>query len=102
MNTAFEVYLNTVIKPYQNKLLNCISKILKINKIDLPIEIIQNKPITSKFSVEDMKSVMTQDEIREELGLPPLETGENVEEDDFAKVGSMVTDGVELPLFDMA
>jgi len=100
LNTAFEVYLNTVIKPYQNKLLNCISKILKINKIDLPIEIIQNKPITSKFSVEDMKSVMTQDEIREELGLPPLEAGENVEEDDFAKVGSMVTDGVELPLFD--
>lgn len=83
LNTAFEVYLNTVIKPYQEKILRCVGKVLEINKINLPIEIIQNKPITSKFTVEDMKSVMTQDEIREELGLPPLEDNEMVEEDEY-------------------
>ena len=102
LNSAFEVYLNTVVKPYQDKILRCIGHILDVNKIGLPIEIIQNKPITSKWSVEDMKSVMTQDEIREEMGLPPLSDNDKVEEDknEFAKVGTMITDGVELPLFE--
>ena len=85
LNTAFEVYLNTVVKPYQEKILRCIDMILEINKMKLPIEIIQNKPITSKFTIDDMRSVMTQDEIREELGLAPLETDEIVEEDDFSE-----------------
>ncbi|QDP46329.1 MAG: putative portal protein [Prokaryotic dsDNA virus sp.] len=97
LNSAFEVYLNTVVKPYQNTILKCISKILDVNNIALPIEFIQNKPITSKFTLEDMKEVMTTDEIREELGLPPLEAGQ---EQEFAKVGSIVTDNIELPLFD--
>jgi len=88
LNSAFEVYLNTVVKPYQNKILRCISKILKVNKVNIPLEIIQNKPITSKFTIEDMKSVMTQDEIREELGLPPLETNEAVEEDEYTQMSS--------------
>tara|TARA_R110001606_G_scaffold5778_2_gene26346 strand:- start:368 stop:2236 length:1869 start_codon:yes stop_codon:yes gene_type:complete len=88
LNSAFEVYLNTVVKPYQNKILRCISKILKINNIYLPLEIIQNKPITSKFTLEDMKSVMTQDEIREELGLPPLETNEMVDEDEYTEMSN--------------
>tara|TARA_R100000482_G_scaffold58302_2_gene21183 strand:- start:5032 stop:7146 length:2115 start_codon:yes stop_codon:yes gene_type:complete len=97
LNSAFEVYLNTVIKPYQQTILKALNKIFDINNIALPIEFIQNKPITSKFTIEDMKEVMTTEEIREELGLPPLETGEEV---GFAKVGSMITDGIELPLFD--
>jgi len=88
LNQAFEVYLNTVVKPYQNKILKCISKILKVNKIDIPLEIIQNKPISSKFTLEDMKAVMTQDEIREEIGLPPLETNEEVEEDEYTEMSS--------------
>jgi len=100
LNTAFEVYLNTVVKPYQNRIINCLTKIFSINKINVPIEFIQNKPITTKFTLEDLKSVMTQDEIREELGLSPLESSEKVEEDEFSKVGSMITDGEELPLFD--
>jgi len=97
LNSAFEVYLNTVVKPYQNTILKCISKILDVNNIGLPLEFIQNKPITSKFTLEDMKEVMTQDEIREELGLPPLNA---VQEEEFAKVGSMVRDGEDLPLYD--
>ena len=104
LNSAFEVYLNTVVKPYQNTILKAIGKILDINNIALPIEIIQNKPITSKWTIEDMKEVMSQDEIREEHGLKPLEDELTAEEDDnrrkYAKVGSMITDGKELPLFD--
>jgi len=103
LNSAFEVYLNTVIKPFQNNILSCIGKILEVNGINLPIEFVQNKPITSRFSLEDMKSVMTQDEIRQELGLPALEeelTADKEETQKYAKVGSMITDGKELPLFD--
>jgi hypothetical protein len=90
LNQAFEVYLNSVIKPYQNNILSCLSTILEVNNMNLPLEFIQNKPITSKWTVEDMKEVMTQDEIREELGLAPLENDEvTADEDDFEKVGEI-------------
>lgn len=88
LNQAFEIYLNTVIKPYQDRILRCFGKIFEINDMNLPVEIIQNKPITTQFTVEDMKAVMTQDEIREELGLPPLEADEMVEEDEYRKMSS--------------
>lgn len=82
LNSAFEVYLNTVVKPFQNNILNCIGKILQVNDINLPIEIVQNKPITTRFSLEDMKSVMTSDEIRSELGLKPLEEELTADDED--------------------
>ena len=82
LNSAFEVYLNSVIKPFQNNILSCIGKILEVNGINLPIEIVQNKPITTRFTLEDMKSVMTQDEIRQEIGLPALEEELTAEEDE--------------------
>ena len=104
LNSAFEVYLNSVVKPFQNNILSCLGKILEVNGINLPIEIVQNKPITTRFTIEDMKSVMTEDEIRAELGLKPLEQELTSDEEDkrqkYAKVGSMITDGKELPLFD--
>jgi len=104
LNSAFEVFLNSVIKPYQKNILSCLGKILEVNGINLPIEIVQNKPITTRFTIEDMKSVMTQDEIRAELGLKPLEEELTAEDEDkrqkYSKVGSMITDGKELPLFD--
>jgi hypothetical protein len=105
LNSAFEVFLNSVIKPFQNNILACLGKILEVNGINLPIEIVQNKPITTRFTIEDMKEVMTTDEIRSELGLKSLEEEElTADEEDkrqkYAKVGSMITDGKELPLFD--
>ena len=86
LNSAFEVYLNSVVKPFQKNILSCLGKILEVNGINLPIEIVQNKPITSRFTIDDMKSVMTEDEIRQELGLKPLETEENVAEDEYQKM----------------
>ena len=103
MNAAFEIYLNTVVVPYQKHIIKTLSKIFEINGINIPFSFVQAKPITTKFTIEDMKAVMTQDEIREELGLKPLAEGEVVEEDEnvnLAKVGTMITDGKELPLFD--
>ena len=87
LNSAFEVYLNTVVKPFQSHILKVLAKIFKINDMDLPISFVQAKPIASRFDIEDMRAVMTQDEIREELGLPALERNEEVEEDELSKVG---------------
>ena len=87
LNSAFEVYLNTVVKGFQVHILRVLAKIFKINNMDLPVSFIQAKPITTQFTIEDMRSVMTQEEIREELGLAPLEQNQIVDEDDFSKVG---------------
>ena len=69
--------------------------------MDLEVGFVQLKPITVQFDSKTVREVMTQNEIREDLGLPALDEEETVEEKStFSKVGSMVTDGVELPLFD--
>ena len=104
LNAAFEVYLNTVVIPFQKHIIKTLSKIFEVNGINIPFSFVQAKPITSKFTIEDMKEVMTQDEIREELGLKPLADEDLTAEDEdrysLKKVGSMITDGIELPLFD--
>jgi len=82
LNSAFEVYLNTVIKPYQTTILNCLNKILMVNGINVDLAFVQSKPMTTRFTIDDMRAVMTQEEIREELGLPPLEV-EEVVDDEF-------------------
>jgi hypothetical protein len=97
LNAAGNFYLNTVVKPFQDQIVKVLRKIFKVNNIDMPVNFVQLKPITLEFTSEDLKAVMTEAEIRDELGLEPLDI--EVRED-FAKVGSMVTDGKELPLFD--
>lgn len=92
---AADFYLNTVVKGYQTHIIQTLVKIFRFNNMDLPISFVQSKPLTSKFSIEEMTKVMTQDEIREEIGLPELEKEEVVEED-LAKVGMI--DGK--PVFD--
>ena len=99
LNAAGNYYLNTVCKPYQNHIIKVLRRLFRVNNMDMPISFVQIKPITLDFTSEDLKAVMEQDEIREELGLPPLNE-EVVVREDFAKVGSMITDGVELPLFE--
>jgi hypothetical protein len=86
INSAANFYLNTTIKPFQQKLLNTLRKIFRVNNMDMPISFIQLKPITTRFTNQDLMAVMTQDEIREELGLPPLKE-EVVVKDEFSKVG---------------
>jgi hypothetical protein len=82
MNAAFEIYLNTVIVPYQKHIIKTLAKIFEVNGINIPFSFVQAKPITSKFTIEDMKEVMTEDEIREELGLKPLSDEELTAEDE--------------------
>jgi hypothetical protein len=73
LNSASNFYLNTVVKPYQDHILKVLRKIFRVNDMDMPISFVQLKPITLEFTSEDLKGVMTEDEIREELGLKPLD-----------------------------
>ena len=85
LNAAANFYLNTVVQPLQNHILNTLQTIFSVNNIDLPVSFVQLKPITIEFTSEDLKAVMTQDEIREELGLKPAAEVEVRE--DLSKVG---------------
>ena len=84
LNSAFNFYLNTVIIPFQLNIKNTLQTIFSVNDMDLPVEFVQLKPITLEFTSEDLKGILTEDELREEMGLKPL----NVEvREDFSKVG---------------
>ena len=82
LNSAFEVYQNTVIKPFQANILKTLSKIFEVNDMNLPVSIKQLTPITTKFDNDTLKEVLTQDELRSELGLDPLEEDENTAEEE--------------------
>jgi hypothetical protein len=99
INSAANFYLNTVVKPFQDHIVKELRKIFQVNNMDMPVNFVQLKPITTRFTNQDLMAVMTQDEIREELGLPPLDEEVEVKEN-LAKVGTMITDGKELPLYE--
>ena len=85
---AANFFLNTVISPFQIHLIKQLRKIFKVNQMDMPVKFVQLKPITVQFDSKTIREVMTQDEIREELGLEPLGVEEVVDETiDFSKVG---------------
>ena len=84
LNSSGNFYLNTVVKPFQDHLVKQLRKIFQVNLMDMPVNFVQLKPITLEFTSEDLKGVMTEEEIRNELGLEPLDV--EVRED-FSKVG---------------
>ena len=84
LNASANFFLNTVVKPYQDHIVKQLRKIFKVNDMDMPVNFVQLKPITLEFTSEDLKGVMTEAEIRDELGLEPLDV--EVRED-FSKVG---------------
>tara|TARA_R110001606_G_scaffold170998_1_gene316602 strand:+ start:2909 stop:4909 length:2001 start_codon:yes stop_codon:yes gene_type:complete len=86
LNSASNFYHNTVIVNFQNKILKVLSKIFKVNDMDIPVQFVQLKPITTKFTNQDLAGVLTPDEIREEMGYEPLDVDVEVRED-FSKVG---------------
>ena len=79
---ASNFYINTVIRPFQLNILNTLQTIFSVNNMDLEVEFVQLKPITVQFDSKTIREVMTQDEIREDIGLPPLERDEETVEQD--------------------
>ncbi len=90
---AANFYQNTVVRGFQLNILNTLQTIFSVNNMDLPVEFVQLKPITVQFDSKTIREVMTQDEIREDIGLAPLADDEDTVEQDvkLAKVG--VIDG---------
>ena len=86
---AANFYLNTVIRPFQLNILDTLQTIFSVNNMDLEVEFVQLKPITVQFDSATIREVMTQDEIREDIGLAPLGEDESTVEQDvkFSKVG---------------
>ena len=95
LNAASNFYLNTVVMPFQGQILKVLHKIFQVNNMDMPVQFVQLKPITVKFTNQDLAAVLTSDEIREEMGYAPLDVDVDVRED-FSKVGMI--DGK--PVFD--
>jgi hypothetical protein len=81
---ASNFYLNSVVMPFQGQIIKVLHKIFKVNNMDMPVQFVQLKPITIQFDSETIRDVMTQDEIRESIGLAPLQ-GQDVAED-FTKM----------------
>jgi hypothetical protein len=89
LNSAANFYSNTVVKPFQEHILKVLRKIFTVNNMDMPVRFEQLKPITTRFTNQDLAAVMTQDEIREELGLAPLKEDIVVDED-FTKMSEKI------------
>ena len=83
LNSAGNFYLNTVVKPFQDQIVKQLRKIFQVNQMDMPVNFVQLKPITLEFTSEDLKGIMTESELRNEMGLEPLDV--EVRED-FSKV----------------
>ena len=76
LTQAYELYMNTVVKPYQNTILRTFKRLLAVNGVVVPFGVKDTQPLNSLFGADILKDVLTQDEIREEAGYAPLETGE--------------------------
>jgi hypothetical protein len=71
---AFELYYNQVIAKLQNRVLETLNKILKINGAqEIKFEVIKPQLISTKFSEAVMARVMKINELRKEIGLEELE-----------------------------
>jgi len=86
---AANFYVQTVVRPFQLNLLDTLQTIFSVNNMDLEVGFIQLKPITVQFDSKTVREVMTQNEIREDLGLPALDETEEVVEtkETFSEVG---------------
>tara|TARA_R110002110_G_scaffold328132_1_gene539768 strand:- start:360 stop:1319 length:960 start_codon:yes stop_codon:yes gene_type:complete len=90
LNSASNFYLNSVCMPYQAQIIRTLRKLFAVNNMDMPVRFEQLKPITIRFTNQDLASVMSTDEIREELGLAPLNK-EVVVNEDLTKMSKLTT-----------
>lgn len=77
MLDAYELYSRSVIEPYQKILVETFAKLFSINGINIPFNIKTLTPFAHRFGTDILQSVLTPTEIREELGLQPLEDNQS-------------------------
>ena len=79
---AANFYQNSVIRGFQLNILDTLQTIFSVNNMDLEVEFVQLKPITIQYDSKTIREVVTQDEIRKDIGLPPLNEDEDTIEDE--------------------
>jgi hypothetical protein len=77
MREASELFQNTYVNAKQQALEEVVNYLLKFNDIVAELEIKKTEPISFQFSEQIISTNMTQDEIREKLGLAPIEKKES-------------------------
>lgn len=73
LREASELFQNTYVNAKQQSLEEVINYLLKFNDIIAELEIKKTEPISFEFSEAIISQNMTQEEIREKLGLAPIE-----------------------------
>jgi len=68
---AYELYSNTVIQPFQDMLLKSLKMLCNVNGLVANISIKDLSPLNSMFDADVLTDVLTEDEIRAELGYAP-------------------------------
>ena len=68
---AYELFTNTVIEPFQEVLLKSLKMLCTTNNVECTISIKNLSPMNSIFNSDVLATVLTEDEIREELGYAP-------------------------------
>ena len=77
LREASELFQNTYVNAKQQSLEEVVNYLLKFNDIIAELEIKKTEPIAFQFSEQIISVNMTQDEIREKLGLAPIEKKES-------------------------
>jgi hypothetical protein len=77
LREASELFQNTYVNAKQQSLEEVVNYLLKFNDIVAELEIKKTEPIAFQFSEQIISTNMTQDEIREKLGLAPIEKKES-------------------------
>jgi DNA-binding MarR family transcriptional regulator len=76
MREAYQLFQNTYVNSKQRALEEVVNYLFKFNDIIADLELKPTEPISFEFSEAIISANMTQDEIREKLGLAPIEKKE--------------------------
>lgn len=76
MREAYQLFQNTYVNAKQRALEGVVNYLLKFNDVMAQLELKPTEPISFEFSEAIISANMTQDEIREKLGLAPIEKKE--------------------------
>ena len=77
MREAYELFQNTYVNTKQRNLEETINYLYKFNDLSALLELRKTEPINFEFSEAIISANMTQEEIREKLGLNPIEKKES-------------------------
>ena len=76
MREAYQLFQNTYVNAKQRAIEQTVNYLFKFNDIIADLELKPTEPISFEFSEAIISANMTQDEIREKLGLAPIEKKE--------------------------